>query len=211
MHLERLGGVEETHRVHSSGRHKVECFSCHGVTRHGPAAQSMLLDKLDCQSCHHGQHSIQQKTYRLVDSSAHQPQDVPAVSPMFLAHVACSGCHVKERAVSVKPESGATVAAAASKACDSCHKPGLGEKMIPLWQKNTHALYDATVKLLPADSTKLSPESAKLVSEARNLLDLVRLDGSWGAHNPRYTQKVLEEAQQKLLQLQASAGTSGGK
>ena len=37
--------------------------------------------------------------------------------------------------------------------------------------------------------------AARLVEGARHLLDLVKVDGSWGVHNPRYTQRLLEEAE----------------
>ena len=204
--LAKMTSVEETHRVHSSGKHKVECFSCHGMTRHGPAAQSMQLDHIDCQGCHRGQHAIQQKTYK-VDATTlpagHIVEGVPAVSPMFLAHVACSGCHIAPRPVSTKPESGATVAAASAKACDNCHKPGSGEQ-VALWQKSTHAMYDGVARLLPDRDRPLDERQKKLVFEAKGLLDLVRLDGSWGVHNPRYTRRLLEQAREKLMTLENS-------
>ncbi len=36
---ERFTTVDEMHRTHTEGKHKVECFSCHGVIQHGPQAQ----------------------------------------------------------------------------------------------------------------------------------------------------------------------------
>lgn len=209
--IERLGSVKETHRIHSSGRHKVECFSCHGVTRHGPSAQSMQLDQIDCQSCHSGQHAVQQTTYKSLKASPHLPSTGDALSPMFLVHVNCNGCHTEPRPLSSKPQSGATVTAGNAAACDTCHKPGLGEQMIPLWQKNTRTLYEAAVKMIPADVQGLSPEDQRRVAEARSLLDLVKLDGSWGVHNPRYTEKLLQEAQQKLGQVQKSGGPKASR
>jgi hypothetical protein len=118
---------------------------------------------------------------------------------MFLAHVDCSGCHIAPRPLKIKGDSGATVAVATAKACDTCHKPGLGEQMIPLWQKNTHTLYDSVVQMMP----KVAPiddRERELVQQAQRLIDLVRLDGSWGVHNPRYTQELLNQARAKLLE-----------
>ena len=204
--MERLGSVEETHKVHSSGK-KVECFSCHGVTRHGPSAQSMRLDQIDCRSCHTGQHAIQQKTYKSdgLLTAAHQPPTTQqAVTPMFLAHVDCNGCHIAPRPLKIKGDSGATVAVATAAACNTCHKPGLGEQMIPMWQKDTHTLYDAVVKLIPKD-LPVDEERRELVQHAQRLIDLVRLDGSWGVHNPRYTQELLNDARAKLLQAKGGA------
>jgi hypothetical protein len=220
--MERLGSVEETHRVHSSGK-KVECFSCHGVIRHGPSAQSMRLDQIDCQSCHTGQHAIQQSTYKstrtfagagaataTATATAHMPATTrPVVTPMFLAHVDCTSCHVAPRPVKDKPENGATVAVATAAACAACHKPGLGEQMIPLWQKNTHTLHDSVVQLLPADPPA-DERGRQLVTEARQLIDLVRLDGSWGVHNPRYTQELLNQARGKLMEARGPATRPAG-
>ncbi len=201
--MERATSTKDMHHVHSNGRHKVECFSCHGVLRHGPSAQSMQLAQIQCQSCHHKQHEIQQMTYKRVELTPHQPADPAAVSPMFLAHVACTACHVQDRPLKAKAQTGATVAAASAKACDNCHQPGLGERLVPLWQKNAHDQYDAVAKLLPSDTASLPASAKPLVAQARGILDLVRLDGSWGAHNPRYTQKLLLEAQQKLVAIQS--------
>lgn len=207
--MERMTNVQDMHRVHSSGKHKVECFSCHGWTLHGPAAQALRLERLDCQGCHHGQHAIQQNAYKVDPArlvSAHEPVNAQAVSPMFLAHVACSGCHIKPRALKSNPLSGATVNVAVPEACDSCHKPGAGDQ-IAVWQKATKSMYEGIEKMLPAGDRPLDARQQQLVNEARGLLDLVRTDGSWGVHNPKYTQRLLEQAQQKLAALgpQASA------
>ena len=213
--MERFTNSADTHHVHSAGDHKVECLSCHGVTPHGPKAQAVRMERLECESCHTGQHSVQQTAYKKLElpaalahgaappSDGGPAPDLPAVSPMFMAHVDCTACHVEPRPVSSKPTSGATVAKASAESCGTCHKPGLGEQLVPLWQKNTRTLYDTTVAMLPPEGSAapLNPEQAKRVAEARQLLDLVRVDGSWGVHNPRYTQKILEDAQQKLADI----------
>jgi hypothetical protein len=76
--------------------------------------------------------------------------------------------------------------------------------MIPMWQKDTHTLYDAVVKLIPKD-LPVDDEQRELVQHAQRLIDLVRLDGSWGVHNPRYTQELLNDARAKLLQARGGA------
>jgi hypothetical protein len=208
---ERMTSVNQLHEEHTIGKHKVECFSCHGLIRHGPSAQTMRLDQIDCRACHQGQHQIQQQTYKFAGqvAEAHQLADAQAVTPMFMAHVDCTGCHTQARAVTDKRAAGATVAVASAKACDSCHKPGLGEQMIPLWQKNTRTLYENVQRMLPDAAKPLpSPRAEQLVSEARQLLALVRLDGSWGVHNPPYTQKLIEQARDKILEAAGPAAVS---
>jgi len=210
---ERLASVSQLHEQHSGGRHKIECFSCHGLIWHGPSAQTMRLDQFDCRACHQGQHQIQQQTYRFagVGAEAHQPLDSQAVTPMFMAHVDCTGCHTQVRAVTDKRAAGATVAAATAKACDNCHKPGLGDQMIPLWQKNTRTLYENVERMLPDEAKPpASPRAQQLVTEARQLLTLVRLDGSWGVHNPPYTQNLIEQARDKILEATGAAPAPPG-
>jgi nitrate/TMAO reductase-like tetraheme cytochrome c subunit len=205
---ERLNSATELHQVHSAaGRHRVNCYNCHGLTEHGPAAMATALDQVNCLSCHSGQHQIQRQLYEFAGAVATSEKSASGspVTPMFMAHVDCAGCHIQPRHPSVKPDSGATVAAATAKACDNCHKPGLGDQMVPLWQKNTRSLYESVARMLP-DPAKpaASAQAGRLIAEARQLLALVRQDGSWGVHNPQYTQKLIELARAKVLE--ASAG-----
>ncbi|MBL9031509.1 MAG: NapC/NirT family cytochrome c [Phycisphaerae bacterium] len=201
--VENTRPAAELRHIHAAGRHKIECFSCHGTMQHGPAAQTAAMEQFDCRKCHQDQHSVQRDEY--LAASAHRAADgTLAVSPMFLVHVDCTGCHVSKRAVSVKPDSGATVAAAVPEACDACHKPGLGAQMVPLWQKTTRALYDRVAEELKA-ATGADPRA---VEEARRLMELVRLDGSWGVHNPKYTQQLLEQARAKIAPAKAKDGGS---
>jgi len=212
--VERMTTVSDMHRAHSSGKHKVECFDCHGVIRHGPSAQSIRLAQLDCNSCHSGQHAIQQNTYKLTDASSHTISGSRVISPMFMVHVACNGCHTDPKPMTLKGNSGAMVATAGAKSCDSCHGAGFGEGrngvegVVVRTQRDTKKLYQNTLSLLPAASKILSPQNQQLVNEARDLLELVRLDGSWGVHNPKYTERLLLDAMAKLNTVQSSQAVS---
>ncbi len=208
---------QELHRQHSHGSHKVECFGCHGLISHGTKAMAMRLNEFDCQSCHRSAHIVQRTTYGVARSfdglgagsqpavtqstatrpATTQPADKFMITPMFLAHVDCTACHVQQQDLSVKPGIG-TVAVASAASCDRCHERGLGDKMVPLWQRNTRELHETLTKMMPA--TKPTDDRAtQLVAEARSLLDFVKLDGSWGVHNPRYTQELLELGRSKLV------------
>jgi hypothetical protein len=202
--MERTLPREELHRVHAEGRHKVECFSRHGVTRHGTQAQAIAVGQFECKACHRDQHAVQQQTFLLAGMTPHS--DTP-VSPMFLAHVDCTGCHIKQESLSVKPKSGATVAKAVPEACDRCHQPGFGASMIPRWQGDTHALYDEVDGQLKG-FVPASESAKRLADEARTLLELIRNDNSWGVHNPRYTQQILEQARAKVRDARENAPDS---
>lgn len=202
--LEKLKGSREMHTIHTLGEHKVECSSCHGSIRHGLAVQTSSLETFVCTRCHSDQHKVQRNTYFNLGASPHNATaSVPAiqakpgseanpVSPMFLAHVDCTGCHVKPRPLDSRPDSGATVLIADASACDKCHQPGFGEKMIPLWQKGTKTLYDQIESDLKASQAKATSDPA--LAQASDILTKVRTDGSWGVHNPRYTQQLLDQA-----------------
>jgi hypothetical protein len=199
--IERSLPVEEMHRIHQHGHHKVECFSCHGVTRHGPVAQALTLEQFDCRNCHQQQHNVQRETYLFNGATTHgEPlrANGSAVSPMFMAHVDCTGCHIEQHAVKARPGSGATVARPSAKACDRCHAPGLGDKMIPLWQKNARDLHAQVADELAKAGAPKDAAAAELLKTAHDLLELVRVDGSWGVHNPLYTQQLLDRAREKI-------------
>jgi hypothetical protein len=182
----------EMHRIHTLGRHKIECESCHGSMRHGAKVQTASLERFDCTLCHIDQHRIQRDNYFNFAQSPHGGDASRPVSPMFLAHVDCTGCHTRKREFPEKPEAGAIVMAAEPASCDHCHQPGFGDKQIPVWQKSTHTLYDRVeAQLKEAEAAGVDAEALKPV---RDLLTLVRADGSWGVHNPGYTKLLLEKA-----------------
>ena len=126
-----------------------------------------------------------------------------------MAHVDCTGCHVNPRPVRSRPDSGALVIAASPKGCDGCHREGLGDQMIPLWQKTTRTLYDGIeADLKAAEAGADAQGRAADFARVRALLTQVRVDGSWGVHNPRYVQQLLQEARQTLSGTRPAA--SGG-
>ncbi len=202
--------TEEIHRLHAEGKHKVECFSCHGVTDHGVIADSMALRQLDCASCHSGQHQVQVATFSSMEEDV-SDEAASMVSPMFLSHVGCNACHVERTPLDEDAPARGSFLAATADACDECHKEGTGEEMITMWQRDTRALFDRAAALLEGldSDAELSPEARRLRDQARELLDLVRVDGSWGVHNPRYTAHLMEVAIGNLLEAQRVSGASG--
>lgn len=211
--VEHAQDTDTIHRVHAEGKHKIECFSCHGEPRHGPDAQTVKLEEFDCRRCHINQHNIQRRTYLSADESAggsDWEDESTLVSPMFMAHVDCSGCHVVPGPLDANPHSGAMVRRAAVEGCDGCHEPGLGARMIPLWQNAARALYERVDGEYRALDPRVAEGQARvLLDEAKSLIQLVELDGSWGVHNPRYTQQLLEQARAKIAAARA-AMTPGG-
>jgi len=193
--------LEELHKVHSEGE-KVECFACHGKTEHGPTEDAPLAAMMDCKNCHSDTHNIQMGVYT---AKEHPQGSDRLLSPMFLTHVECTGCHIERESVpSGSIESIGTVAKAVPKACDTCHEPGTGERYIPFWQGQIKKLHgelkgklDELEALLGAVSDPARAAKIKEgIAKARVLVDSVEADGSWGVHNLKYTEAILSEAGQ---------------
>ena len=191
----------ELHKTHTHGE-KVECFACHGKVRHGPTKDAPLAVMMDCKNCHSDTHNVQLSTY-----SAHEhPQKKESdriLSPMFLTHVECTGCHIEPEPIrSGTIESIGTVAKAAPQACDNCHEPGTGQLYIPLWQGSIKKLHsqiskrlDELQNVLQAVDDKNRAEKLKeKIAQAKELIDSVEADGSWGVHNLKYTEAILLRA-----------------
>jgi hypothetical protein len=191
----------ELHELHTNGD-KVECFACHGKVPHGQTRVESVSAMMDCQSCHSDTHQAQRTIY----STEHpmQPDKTDRVlSPMFLTHVECTGCHIDRVAKAAGMlDSFGTVARAVPGACDKCHEPGTGQKYVPFWQGRIKTLYeqvDRRVKesealVLAQTDERQAQDLSRRVQQARSILDSIRYDGSWGVHNFKYTEALLLEA-----------------
>jgi hypothetical protein len=195
----------ELHEVHSRNE-KVECFACHGKIRHGQTGVESLTVMMDCQNCHSNTHQVQRTIYATQQPMPHEKMD-RVLSPMFLTHVECTGCHIEP----VEKEAGAldsfgTVARAVPRACDACHKKGTGQQYVPFWQKKIKAKYEE-VKLkidnLEAQGRIAANEDAEQarrnrIAQAKTILQSVAADGSWGVHNFKYTEAMLLRANELI-------------
>ncbi len=197
----------EMHAAHTKDE-KVECFACHGKVPHGQTEVESLTVMMDCQNCHSHTHQIQRTIYTTQHPSQHDQTD-RVLSPMFLTHVECTGCHIEP----VQKEDGVidsfgTVARAVPRACDACHKEGTGQQYIPFWQKKIKARYEEV--RLKTDSLETRARAVtnqdaaqKLrnrVEQARTILRSVSADGSWGVHNFKYTESMLLRADELVTE-----------
>ena len=133
------------------------------------------------------------------------------LSPMFLTHVECNGCHIER----VGKKSGTldslgTVAKAVPKACDNCHEEGTGQRYVPFWQKKIKALYEQINSKLDKleerarfeSNEQLAQKLSDRAGQARSILDSVSSDGSWGVHNLKYTEAMLLKANKMIIEVQ---------
>jgi len=199
----------EIHKIHTSGE-KVECFACHGRILHGPTKDAPLAVMMDCKSCHSDTHNVQLSMYT-AQEHPQQKQSDRILSPMFLTHVECTGCHTESTpGKSGTVESIGTVARAAPQACDNCHEPGTGQQYIPFWQSSIKKLHaEVTYKLdnlrntlqAVADDSRAAKLKEK-ITQAEELIGSVEADGSWGVHNFKYTEAILLKAREIIGEAQ---------
>ncbi|MHC4762171.1 MAG: NapC/NirT family cytochrome c [Planctomycetota bacterium] len=192
---------EQLHEEHTVGE-KVECFTCHGKVSHGSDRSSSLAAMIDCKSCHSDTHSAQLGIYT-TRQHPQQSGDKRIISPMFLTHVECTGCHIEP----IPKKSGildsfGTVARAVPEACDKCHEDGAGQRYTSFWQKETRKLHKQVSDMVDKFERRIKFETDKeqtlkinaRVTEARAILESVSSDGSWGVHNFKYTETMLLRA-----------------
>jgi len=212
-YLERIADAGFLHEVHVQAN-KVECFECHDEIHHGlrVAAAHEPTDERSCASCHEGPHGAASLLY--AGTGAAGVADRP--SRMFETGVACEACHtgraahLAARSASARAGGGAAHGAMAGSAvaeagnldCVHCHGPGY-DGMLGDWQacvgeelERLGPLLDELAAALPGGDAQ-HPARAPFL-EARQNLDLVRRDGSRGAHNPTYAIEALAAGARRI-------------
>jgi len=191
----------ELHEAHTQDE-KVECFACHGKVPHGRTGVESLTVMMDCQNCHSDTHQIQRTLYSTRQPVPHDQMD-RVLSPMFLTHVECTGCHIEtEQKKTGVLDSLGTVARAVPRACDVCHKEGTGQQYVPFWQKQIKAKYEEVrlkidnleARARTTSNQDMTQKWRNNIEQARTILQSVLADGSWGVHNFKYTESMLLRA-----------------
>ncbi len=197
----------ELHKTHTN-HEKVECFACHGKISHGQTEVSSVSAMIDCQNCHSNTHQVQRSIYA-TEYPMHEEKTELVLSPMFLTHVECGGCHIERAQKKFGTlDSFGTVAKAVPRACDNCHEKGTGEQYIPFWQGKIKRLYEQVSQELDKFEEEVQLETDETtaqelldkVSQARSILDSVLSDGSWGVHNLKYTESMLLQAKKIITE-----------
>ncbi len=199
----------ELHEKHT-GQEKVECFACHGKVPHGQREVLSVSSMMDCRNCHSDTHQVQRTIYT-ADYHGQQSETVRSLSPMFLTHVECSGCHIERVSKSTGSlDSLGKVAKAVPRACDNCHEEGTGERYVPFWQNKIKTLYEEVSRKLDelneiarAETNEQRAQQLRARSkQAEAILESVSSDGSWGVHNFKYTEAILLKANKIISERQ---------
>jgi len=201
---------EQLHAYHAE-KEKVECFACHGKIVHGPDKTSSVATMINCENCHSNTHGAQKTIFSADQKMLHGQSNEKVLSPMFLTHVECTGCHIESSASETAAiDSLGTVARAVPRACDTCHEPGTGDRYIPFWQKNIKELYQQVLQEADSVEKRIAlggggnvKADAQRLGEVRSILESVRSDGSWGVHNLKYTEAMLLKAKALLNEIKS--------
>jgi hypothetical protein len=134
---------------------------------------------------------------------------------MYQAGVACTGCH-SEAQIAGAGQATMGTKVSGSKQCTACHaNPGFG-KMLTMWQQGTKARLEelqATLNELEgkqpaaAASAEAVAQRQKLIASAKEKLQVVTADGSYGAHNFAYVSTILDAAEADLNKCRSLAAT----
>lgn len=196
-HVERFKVFTQTEKIHTIHvtEEKQKCIDCHSVVKHGKIEVNPSITP-DCKVCHGPGHSIQEEMY--IGIGAKNVATLP--DPMFTANVACYGCHlplseIAQPVLSPEPK----LPKASGESCKNCHGKGY-DRLLTMWQKSVKqrlVSVDSTLRFLKPFQNKTRSVS-KLFKEISQNLEIVKKDGSLGAHNIRYTLTILDSIEVKL-------------
>ena len=208
-HIERFGETAFLHEMHVTD-HKVECFECHDEIHHGDIAPKApeTIDRGSCGACHVSSHDANRLVFS--GTGAVGVEDRP--SRMYETNVVCSSCHTG-RSDYRDPDAehgshGALSAVASAGPVDCIHCHGIGyDGMLEDWQSviggELDRLEPMEAALAEALAGGASEDTQRLHQEARQNLELIRMDGSRGVHNPLYSLDVLRAAAERLDEARA--------
>ena len=98
------------------------------------------------------------------------------------------------------------MARAVPAACDNCHEAGTGERYVPFWQKRIKKLHaEAHEKLSRIETgsqSSISADAQQRITGAKEILDSIQADGSWGVHNLKYTETLLRQVNEMINQIE---------
>lgn len=199
----------------------ISCVSCHRPHGLGKAGDEKTL----CTQCHNG--SLAAGTSVKPGATPHHPMKEffegwgaaggITSNGNFHKEVTCQECHManNNHLMQVVNPNAKDLDAHSNDACTKCHKDSTRESRgayMEMWIETTTAkltqlhadldVIDAAVK----DGTTLSTDAKLKYDTAKTNILFVEADGSKGAHNFDYAQKILSAAGKDLAAVKASIG-----
>jgi len=181
----------EMHKIHVSNE-RINCFKCHDEIKHGKVEIFEVFSPV-CQECHGNKHSIQEKIY-----AGSAGRGIPILpDPMFLSGVSCRGCH-EVKLVKTHAETLFELPEFNPISCVNCHGKGY-DKLVAQWQKVVKERIEKIEMDVKVAGLLKKTGMIKFNEENVNAnLELVKRDGSFGVHNIKYVNILLDEIEKEI-------------
>lgn len=167
---------EHIHFVHTD-KHKTACTSCHTPIDHGWIRENNKVHNND--NAEPGDTSYRIQTLIMMGQGGIGIQGEP--DPMYLATLHCSACH-KDKQISTN---------VAPKVCNNCHDKGF-DTIVSEQMRYVRSEMQILKKLLLKAKRGHSADKTYSYQQAEANYNLIREDGSSGAHNIKYIKNLLE-------------------
>ncbi|RMG60519.1 MAG: hypothetical protein D6713_02880 [Deltaproteobacteria bacterium] len=191
------------HKIHVTGQH-LPCLSCHEEIRHEIVEMAKMFGG-NCTSCHGSLHEEKEEIYMGTGARGIPPSP----SLMFVAQVACDGCHKG----AVRGETkGERQISALRQTCVECHSTEYG-KMLNTWMTWGERIIKETKKVRARGRVLLAKAKEKGIKDAVSLLEDISanaelLERGVPAHNITFAWEIARTA---YTQYSIAAGYLGEK
>lgn len=168
-------------------KHKTACAPCHAPITHG---RSNLLTNIDGNDYNPQPFDGDYKVQHLILAGMGGAGIEGKPDPMYLATLSCSACHKDKQ----------LYANVAKEVCNNCHEKGfdkiLSEQMRFVTMQ-MRLLKNSLIKAKRYHSTGMN----RVIHEAEKNYNLIKEDGSLGAHNIKYIKDLLDYSIINLKQI----------
>ncbi|MCF6158291.1 MAG: hypothetical protein E3K32_06920 [wastewater metagenome] len=167
-------GASDLHNIHID-RHKIACTSCHASIKHGRTQTRNTIYRSNNPEFNGGNSNVQ----NLIMMGEGGKGITGKPDPMYLATLDCSACHKdKQFSTHVTPE-----------VCTNCHTKGFDKVLSE--QMHFIASRMQMLKTLLIKEKRQNSAGNSILWEAEANYNLIREDGSLGAHNIKYIKDLL--------------------
>ncbi|HEY3250139.1 MAG TPA: cytochrome c3 family protein [Ignavibacteria bacterium] len=182
-----------SHSLHAEKKN-IECTKCHASM---DFSKIQLKDKV-CSSCHHTKdlskncskcHSVQNNTYNGLVIGAKLDPDI-----MNSGGAKCEDCHMPDKKIVSRPS---------ANVCVGCHDASYKEMQVD-WVKEIQDKSKTLISLIKSKGkADLTSEEETKLKSAKNLVSLIKADGSGGIHNYMVFSSQLDKSIKELKEMAA--------
>lgn len=181
----------DMHRIHID-KHKIVCTLCHETVTHGWDSQGNMVDG-DNSGLHAvtADYKVQEQIMKGMGGMGIEGEP----DPMYIATLNCSACHKgKQRYTNVDPM-----------VCNNCHEKGF-DRILTEQMRFVTSQMRLLGNLLTKAKKRHDVNARQVIHEADTNYNLIRADGSLGAHNIKYVKYLLDYSVTNLKQIVKNSG-----